>query len=47
MSITKQQIEGALGQVTDHHMDTDLMAAKSVKDIAIDGDKVSIVLELG
>ncbi len=47
MSITKQQIETALSQVVDQHMDADLMAAKSVKDIAIDGDKVSITLELG
>jgi ATP-binding protein involved in chromosome partitioning len=47
MSITKQQIESVLSQVTDQNMDTDLMAAKSVKDITIDGDKLSITLELG
>ena len=47
MPITKQQIESALGQVTDQYMDTDLIAAKSVKDIAIDGDKVSVTIELG
>jgi ATP-binding protein involved in chromosome partitioning len=47
MSITKQQIESALGQVIDQHMEMDLIAAKSVKDIVIDGDKVSVVLELG
>lgn len=47
MSITKQQIESALGQVTDLHMGTDLMAAKSVKDIAIDGNKVTVTLVLG
>jgi len=33
MSITKQQIEGALSQVIDLYMDSDLMATKSVKDI--------------
>jgi len=47
MSITKQQIESALGQVVDLHMDTDLMSAKCVKDIAIDENKVSVTLELG
>jgi ATP-binding protein involved in chromosome partitioning len=47
MSITKQQVESVLSQVTDQNMDTDLMAAKSVKDITIDGDKLSITLELG
>ena len=47
MPITKQQIENALSQVIDKYMDTDLMAAKSVKDIAIDGDKVSVTLVLG
>jgi len=47
MPITKQQIESALGQVIDQYMEMDLIAAKSVKDIAIDGDKVSVVVELG
>lgn len=47
MSITKQQIEGALSQVIDLYMDSDLMATKSVKDIAIDGNKVAVTLELG
>ncbi|MFB3059709.1 MAG: iron-sulfur cluster assembly protein, partial [Gammaproteobacteria bacterium] len=47
MPITKQQIESALGQVTDQYMETDLIAAKSVKDIAIDGNKVSVTIELG
>jgi len=47
MSITKQQIEDALSQVIDLNMDSDLMATKSVKDIAIDGNKVAVTLELG
>jgi len=47
MSITKQQIESALGQVVDLHLATDLMSAKCVKDIAIDENKVSVTLELG
>ena len=47
MSITKQQIEGGLSQVIDLYMDSDLMATKSVKDIAIDGNKVAVTLELG
>jgi ATP-binding protein involved in chromosome partitioning len=47
MSITKQEIEGALSQVIDLNMGSDLMATKSVKDIAIDGNKVAVTLELG
>jgi len=47
MPITKQQIESALSQVIDQYMETDLIAAKSVKDIAIDGSKVSVTIELG
>jgi ATP-binding protein involved in chromosome partitioning len=47
MSISKQQVENALSQVVDQHMETDLIASKSVKNIAIDGDKVNVTLELG
>jgi ATP-binding protein involved in chromosome partitioning len=47
MSISKQQIETALGEVVDPHMETDLIAAGSVKGIDIDGDNVAISLVLG
>ena len=47
MSISKQQIETALGEVVDPHMETDLMSANSVKGVEIDGDKVSVTLVLG
>jgi ATP-binding protein involved in chromosome partitioning len=47
MSISKQQIETSLSEVIDPHMETDLMAANSVKDIGIDGDNVTITLVLG
>jgi len=47
MSINKQQIESALGEVVDPYMETDLVSAKSVKDIGIDGDNVSLNLVLG
>ena len=47
MSISKQQIETALGEVVDPHMETDLMSANSVKGVEIDGDNVSVTLVLG
>ncbi|MGF1546288.1 MAG: iron-sulfur cluster carrier protein ApbC [Thiotrichales bacterium] len=45
--ITRQQIEGALKQVQDPYVGKDLMAAKEVKDIQIDGSAVKIVVQLG
>ncbi len=47
MSISKQQIETALGEVVDPHMETDLMSANSVKGVEIDGDNVNVTLVLG
>jgi len=47
MSISKQQIETALAEIVDPYMETDLVAAKSVKDIGTDGDNVSVSLLLG
>jgi len=47
MSINKQHIEAALGEIIDPYMETDLVSAKSVKDIGIDGDNVSVTLVLG
>jgi ATP-binding protein involved in chromosome partitioning len=47
MSISKQEIETALGEVVDPNMETDLMATGSVRDIGIDGDNVTISIVLG
>jgi ATP-binding protein involved in chromosome partitioning len=47
MSISKQQIETALGEVIDPHMETDLVSANSVKAVEIDGANVSVTLVLG
>ncbi len=43
----KEQIEVALSGIIDPHLDQDLMKSKAVKDIAVDGDKVSIEIMLG
>jgi metal-sulfur cluster biosynthetic enzyme len=37
---TKDQVEAALARVVDPHIDSDLVAAKAVKNIAIDGGSV-------
>ncbi len=47
MAIEKAQIESALANIVDQNMETDLVAASSVKDISIDAGKVSITLVLG
>jgi ATP-binding protein involved in chromosome partitioning len=47
MAIEKAQIEGALAEVIDQNIESDLMSAGVVKDIAIDGDKVSVSIVLG
>lgn len=45
--VSQTQIEDALKQVTDPNMEKDLVSAKAVKDIKIDGDKVSVDIVLG
>jgi len=47
MSIDKAQIESALAKVNDENMEADLVAAGSVKEIQVDGGKVSVVIWLG
>ena len=47
MSVTKDQIESAIKQYIDPYLEKDLVTAGAVKDIAIDGDKVSIKVVLG
>ncbi len=45
--VTREAIEGAIQGYIEPHLNTDLVKAKSVKDIAIDGDKVSVKVVLG
>ncbi len=47
MSIDKAQVETALAEVVDPNMEADLVAAGSVKEITVDGGKVSVSLLLG
>ncbi len=47
MSITKQQIQTAAGEVIDVNTEKELAATKSIKTVEIDGGKVSIDIVLG
>ncbi|NKB61356.1 MAG: iron-sulfur cluster carrier protein ApbC [Gammaproteobacteria bacterium] len=47
MSITRETVEEKLGGVIDPHTGKSLMKGKSIKDIRVDGDKVSIDIVLG
>ena len=47
MSVTKEQIEEAIKGYTEPHLQSDLVKAKSLKNIEIDGDKVKVTVELG
>ncbi|MEE8366401.1 MAG: iron-sulfur cluster carrier protein ApbC [Gammaproteobacteria bacterium] len=47
MSVNKADIERALGEVQDENMGADLVSAGLVKDIGIDGERVSVNLVLG
>jgi len=47
MSVTNEQVESALKQYTDPYLGKDPVTAGVVKDIAIDGDKVSVKIVLG
>jgi len=47
MSVTREQIEEAIQGYVESHLQRDLVKAKSVKDIAVDGDKVKVAVELG
>ena len=46
-NVSQPQIEAALKQYIDPYLEQDLVSAKCVKDIKIDGDKVKLVVELG
>jgi ATP-binding protein involved in chromosome partitioning len=45
--VTKDQIEEAIKVYTEPHMGKDLVSAKAVKGIDIDGDRVKVEIELG
>lgn len=45
--VTKEQIEEAIKSYIEPHMEKDLVSAKSIKGIDIDGDKVKVTVELG
>jgi ATP-binding protein involved in chromosome partitioning len=45
--VSTQQIETALKEVVDPYLELDLVAAKAVKKINVDGGKVSLDIELG
>ena len=47
MAITKEQVESAIQSYVQPHLQKDLVAAKCIKGIAIDGDNVVINVELG
>ncbi len=45
--ITREQIEDVLSKIQDPHLQQDLVTAKMVRDIKIDGDQVQLQLEMG
>ncbi len=47
MAITREQVESALKAYVDPYMESDLLSAKCVKNIEVDGDRVKVVIELG
>jgi len=47
MAVTREQIEEAIKGYVEPHLQRDLVSAKSVKNIEVDGDKVKVTVELG
>ena len=45
--VSQQQVEAALKEVVDPYLDQDLVTAKSVKNIAVDGGKVTVDIVVG
>ena len=45
--VTKSQIEAELADYIEPHLEKDLISAKAVKEIKIDGSKVQIDIEVG
>jgi len=47
MSVTQQAVEEKIKTYIDPYLEQDLVSAKSIKDIKVDGDKVSVDVQLG
>jgi len=47
MAVSQLQVETALKEVIDPYLEKDLVSAKAVKNIAVDGDNVTVSVELG
>ncbi|CAA6806801.1 MAG: Iron-sulfur cluster carrier protein, partial [uncultured Thiotrichaceae bacterium] len=45
--VSRDQVEALLSEVQDRYLEQDIISAKSVKDIGIDGGKVSVRIVLG
>jgi ATP-binding protein involved in chromosome partitioning len=45
--ITREQVEQSLKSIIDPNIGKDLVVTKAIKDITIDGDKVTVAIELG
>lgn len=45
--VTREQIEQAIKGYVEPHLETDLVEAKAIKDVAIDGASVKVTVELG
>ena len=45
--LTREQVEAAIKNYIEPHLETDLVSAKSIKDVAIDGGKVKVDVSLG
>jgi len=47
VDVTQQQVETALAELMDPNLEQDLVSAKAIKNIAVDGGKVTVDIELG
>ena len=47
MSVTREQVETAIRGYVDPYLDEDLVTAKCLQDVRVDGDRVAVDLQLG
>ena len=47
MAVTQQAVEEKIKTYIDPYLEQDLITAKSIKDIKVDGDKVTVDVQLG
>ena len=45
--LTKEQIEASIKEYIEPHLGSDLVSAKAIKNVAIDGDRVRVEVVLG